>query len=134
MTTTVCLSTNTTRYLSGGGHAWEYLNYALGLRSLGCKVIWLEGLDPKSPLDKNLSDVATLRRYLERYGCAGNIALCSRSEEPLPRELTADCLDLEDATQADVFLNMRYKTRPEVIARFRRTAMIDIDPGLLQLL
>jgi len=43
MSITVCLSTNQTlNYPHGGGHLWVYLNWALGLRALGCEVIWLE--------------------------------------------------------------------------------------------
>ncbi len=39
----VGLSANTLSYPQGGGHMWVYLNWALGLRALGCRVIWLEG-------------------------------------------------------------------------------------------
>src|SRR5439155_14048223 len=33
---------------------------------------------------------------------------------------------------ADLLLNFQYVTSPELLARFRRTALVDIDPGLLQ--
>jgi hypothetical protein len=48
MSITVCLCTNTIGYPEGGGHLWAYLNWALGLRALGCEVIWLEGVNPDS--------------------------------------------------------------------------------------
>jgi|GEM_PF-5613582 len=42
MTATVCLLANTIHYPFGGGHFWAYLNWALGLRAIGCNVIWME--------------------------------------------------------------------------------------------
>ena len=47
----VCLFANTLSYPEGGGHLWVYLNWALGLRSLGCQVIWLEDTDPRVRAD-----------------------------------------------------------------------------------
>src|SRR5262249_9139561 len=44
MSTRVCLSASTLNYPRGGGHMWVYLNWALGLRSVGCEVFWLEGV------------------------------------------------------------------------------------------
>ena len=47
MSLTVCLApANTIGYPQGGGHLWVYLNWALALRAIGCRVIWLEGIDP----------------------------------------------------------------------------------------
>ena len=43
MSETVWLSANTLSYPQGGGHMWVYLNWALGLREVGCDVVWLEG-------------------------------------------------------------------------------------------
>jgi hypothetical protein len=34
--------------------------------------------------------------------------------------------------RADLLLNFHYAIEPELLARFRRTAMVDIDPGLFQ--
>src|SRR5947208_1506547 len=46
MSLTVCVApANTVAYPNGGGHLWVYLHWALALRALGCRVIWLEGLD-----------------------------------------------------------------------------------------
>ena len=41
-------------------------------------------------------------------------------------------LDLDAAAEADLFLNLRYGTGAEVVRRFRRSALVDIDPGLFQ--
>jgi hypothetical protein len=155
MSVTVCLSTNTTlNYPQGGGHLWVFLNWALGLRALGCEVIWLEtvsneesvaalnrrrGLEPEALperasdlMDEVQANVATLKRHLEPYDLAERLALHSCGGEALPGEVTKGCLDLEAAAEADLLLNLRYNLPAEVVARFRRSALLDIDPGLLQ--
>jgi hypothetical protein len=161
MSITVCLSTNQTlNYPHGGGHLWVYLNWALGLQALGCEVIWLETVsdeesisalksrrkygrlrlerdghvEPASDfLHEVQTNVATLKRRLEPYGLADNLALHSREGEALSGEVTNGCLDLEAAAEADLLLNLRYSLPGEVVGRFRRSALVDIDPGLLQL-
>src|SRR5829696_5488358 len=128
MSVTVCLSTNTTlNYPQGGGHLWVFLNWALGLRALGCEVIWLETVS-------NKESVAALnrRRGLEPDGLADRLALYSWGGEVLSSEVTEGCLDLEAAAEADLLLNLRYNLPGEVVERFRRSALLDIDPGLLQ--
>jgi len=160
MSVKVCLSTNQTlNYPQGGGHLWVYLNWALGLRALGCEVIWLEtvsqeesvsalksrrkyrrlGLErdglverPTELVREVHANVATLKRHLERYGLAERLALCSWDGETLSDEVTNGCLDLEAAAEADLLLNLRYNLPGEVVERFRRSALLDIDPGLLQ--
>jgi hypothetical protein len=160
MSVTVCLSTNQTlNYPQGGGHLWVFLNWALGLRALGCEVIWLETVSNKETVSALKSrrkynglrlerdglverssdlmyevqaNVATLKRRLERYGLAENLALHSWSGETLSDEVTKGCLDLEAAAEADLLLNLRYNLPGEVVGRFRRSALLDIDPGLLQ--
>ncbi len=55
MSITVCIApAKTLEYPEGGGHLWEYLNWALGLRALGCKVIWLEAITGPLPLSDTL--------------------------------------------------------------------------------
>src|SRR3712207_2940925 len=160
MSVTVCLSTNTTlNYPQGGGHLWVFLNWALGLRALGCEVIWLEtvsnkesvaalksrrkyrrlGLErdglierPSDLVHDVQANVATLKRSLERYGLAERLALYSGDGEALSGEVIKGCLNLEAAAEADLLLNLRYSLSSEVVERFRRTALVDIDPGLLQ--
>ena len=155
MSITVCLSTNQTlNYPQGSGHLWVFLNWALGLRALGCEVIWLEtvsnkesvaalnrrrGLEPDGLAERTgdlvhevQANVAALKRRLERYGLAERLALYSWGGEVLSGEVTEGCLDLEAAAEADLLLNLRYNLPGEVVGRFRRSALLDIDPGLLQ--
>jgi hypothetical protein len=126
----VWLAANTLSYPEGGGHLWVYLNWALGLRALGCKVIWLEAVDPRPGADPWVL-LPRLQRWLEHYGLMDGIALCSRSGEPLPWRV-GEGRDLAEAGEADLLLNLSYHACAGVVGRFRRSALIDIDPGLLQ--
>jgi hypothetical protein len=45
----VCLSVTSLGFLEGGGHRWAYLNWALGLKSIGCEVTWLEEVADRIP-------------------------------------------------------------------------------------
>ena len=133
MSTTVCIFTaGTLSYSNGGGYLWVYLNWALGLRALGYRVIWLEGMDPLASSDDTRRKVAVLKSRLEPYGLGDSVALCSWAGEPLPAELTDGCLGLDEATEADLLLNQQYGAPYQLLDRFRRTALLDIDPGLLQ--
>jgi hypothetical protein len=157
MSITVCFSpTKTLNYPQGGGHLWVYLNWALGLQALGCEVIWLETVSRKEviaaqenrlmvlksygvaegrndPTHELRANVATLKSRLERYGLGECLALhlCDGGEV-LPAEVMEGCLDLEAAAEADLLLNQRYNLPAEVVKRFRRSALLDIDPGLFQ--
>jgi hypothetical protein len=142
---TVCLaSANTIAYPKGGGHLWVYLHWALGLRALGCRVIWLEGID-LDDADTSAAArrrrrggdartcVAALKARLEPYGFADSLALYSMSGEPLPADLREGCLDLEAATGADLLLNLWHSQPAPVVRRFRRSAYVDTDPGVVQI-
>lgn len=130
MSVTVCLAANTLGYPRGGGHLWAYLNWALGLTSLGCRVIWLEEIGSGADRRETESNLARLRDHLAPYGLAESVALFSESEEVTAAEL--GCLDLAQAAEADALLNFQHGMAPELVRRFPRSALIDIDPGLLQ--
>ncbi|HEX7230902.1 MAG TPA: hypothetical protein VF452_10955 [Candidatus Binatia bacterium] len=133
MSITVCIApVRTLEYTEGGGHLWEYLNWALGLRALGCNVIWLESVAANSPVAKVQANVSALKLRLERYGLVNGLALYS-CDEKSPLDANAmGCLDLDAAARADLLLEFRYDTPLHVVKRFRKTALLDIDPGLSQ--
>jgi hypothetical protein len=128
MSLRVCLSANTLSYPEGGGHLWVYLNWALGLRALGCDVTWLETVDVGQTPDDVRRQVKSLQARLARYGLTNPVALCSEGGETLDPEIPGATAD----TAADLLLNFRYALGSAVVSRFRRSALIDIDPGLLQ--
>jgi hypothetical protein len=133
LSATVCLFANALDYPQGGGLLWEYVNWALGLRSLGCKVIWLEGVKPETSPQDVPRLVKALKERLQIYGLSECLALCSRDGEPLDPSTTHGCIDLDLAVEADLLLNMGYHLPAQVVQRFRRSALVDIDPGLTQL-
>jgi len=145
MSLTVCLApANTVAYPNGGGHLWVYLHWALALKALGCRVIWLEGIDVD---DSDTSSagrrrrrggpapdcVATLKTRLAPYGLADTLALYAINEEAVPEDVAQGCLDLDAAAGADLLLNLWHSAPAPVVRRFRRSAFIDTDPGLLQI-
>jgi len=131
MNTTVCLAANALRFARASGHLWVYLNWALGLRAVGCRVIWLEVIAPNFPAQELRALVRDLKSHLEPYRLGECLALCSSTDEPLPRHLGEGCLDSEEAVEADLLLNLVYDIPP--VRRFRRSALVDIDPGLTQI-
>jgi hypothetical protein len=131
--TTVCLApVDTLRYLhGGGGHFWVYLNWALGLRAQGCRVLWLEWLDTVEAGRPLPAMVAELERRLAPHGIA--LALDTLTGAPRPGALDDRYPDLAAAAEADVLLDFRYALPAPIVRRFRRSVLVDIDPGLLQI-
>lgn len=132
MALTVCLCANTLSYSEGGGHLWVYLNWALGLRALDVEVIWLEQIDPDATERETHDNVASLKDQLCHYGFAQSIALCSSNGETSKGGFSSNDLNVERAVEADLLLNFAYDISPRLVARFRRSALVDIDPGLTQ--
>jgi hypothetical protein len=130
---TVWLGVDTMDFPEGGGHLWVYLNWALGLQALGCRVVWLEPYEPDVPADEVLERVRTLRERLEPYGLAESIAVCPKLDELPPEHDVEGCVPLEAAREADLLLNLAYYTHIALLPLFRRTALVDIDPGLTQM-
>jgi len=121
-------------FLEGGGHFWAYMQYAHALRRLGCVVSLLDGSAWPSPPP----DAAALRQFhdrLARHGIHhavvrhvdGVVGRDGRryvgTAEPEVHDLLAD---------ADLLLNFNYRLEQDLVSRARRSALVDIDPGLLQ--
>ena len=135
----VCLSTNHLLWNTTlGGHAWVFLNWALGLKAAGAKVVLLEKMrwadDPQRLFTH-------LRQFYNRLGALGLEAEVTLIEtEEQTAQLASVRSDLEALTaplervfaEADLFLNFKYAVPQEIVDRFKRSALVDIDPGLLQ--
>lgn len=128
----VWLCADTHEYLEGGGHFWVYLNWALGLRSLGCNVVWLEVLDRARPHPeiKTVEDVLASR--LKSYGLPYCLAIRSDAGSA-PVESTGSPVPLGLARSADLLINIAYKACEPVLPLFHRSVLLDIDPGLTQI-
>jgi hypothetical protein len=135
--TTVCITPLTLGYPQGGGHLWVYLNWALSLQALGCRVIWLEDIGEHAatnPRELVERDITTLSARLESLGLDAVLALTSFSGHELDLRLVDERPELDfAAAEADVMLDFAYDTPPWALQLFRRTTLVDLDPGLLQL-
>src|SRR5262245_34877306 len=80
MSTHVCLSVNTFSSPEDVGRVWSYCHWALGLLALGCRVSWLEELDPEDPPSARRRVIA-LKDALRPYGLADGLALCCATPE-----------------------------------------------------
>lgn len=124
-------------YPQGSGHLWVYLNWALSLQAVGCRVLWLEDIGEhaaNNPRPSVEQDIATLEARLEAHGLGGTLALTSFSEHELDPGLVDGRLDIEAvAAEADLMLDFAYDTPEWALELFPRTALVDLDPGLLQL-
>lgn len=125
-------------YPQGGGHFWVYLQYALGLQLLGHDVYWLEAFLTKGREEQEAAALTTFLARMQRYGLGGRCLLYrTRHKEPsceAPTEYLNSTRSEAEAIfgRADLLLNFHYAVSPALLAHFRRTALVDIDPGLLQ--
>src|SRR5262245_45376429 len=118
-----------------GGHFWVYMQYAQGLLRLGCEVYWLEHFQGTGDRDRDASLLALFSRRMEGYGLGRKciLYLDPRQGGGRRRYLGADGAEAERIfRRADLLLNFNYRIAPDLLACFRRTALVDIDPGLLQ--
>jgi hypothetical protein len=133
MSTLVCVSTPNALGYPQGGHLWVFLNWCLGLEACGCEVSWLDVVDSDAPAETVRAQVLTLKDRLRDYGLADALVVGTRAGESHPGALAAGSLPSEAALSADLLLNFRNDLSPELVGRFRRSAFLDLDPGILQL-
>jgi hypothetical protein len=116
-----------------GGHFWVYLQYAHALRELGCDVYWVERVGRDDPRRDQSAEIATFLRRMERLGLGGRTILYESSREDDVRFINVNRATAEAVfRRTDLLLNFHYAINPALLARFRRAALVDVDPGLLQ--
>ena len=138
MPTVVISPFNVVNFAEGGGHFWAYMQYVEGLRQSGCDVYWLEHFRGIGDPEGDAVSLSSFLARMERFGLGGKTILYSSKaqdcEAGLPREIVG--MSAADANaileSADLLLNFHYAIAPGLLARFRCTALVDIDPGLLQ--
>lgn len=134
MTTKVCMMGNTLSYVEGSGQVWIHLNWLLSLIDAGCEVTWVEMVDETTSPGAVGRAHAALAGRLEPFGVADRLTLASMdpSADP-PEALAAHYVRPDLLAEADLLVNFCYWLPPAWLALFRRSALIDIDPGLLQI-
>jgi hypothetical protein len=122
------------QYPLGGGHFSAYLQYVYGLQAIGCEVWWLERIGASDDPVRDRRVAAELSTRLADAGLPDRLIVYTGNRDEERRYLTMEADRAETLfARADLVLNFNYEISPELLARFRRTALIDIDPGLLQL-
>jgi len=122
----------------GGGHFWVYMQYVEALRRLGCEVYWLEHFQPSADPAGETYVLASFFERMKRFGLEGKTLLYSLDpdqEGGAPSFRFVGCTRSEAEAvvgRADLLLNFHYAIDPRLLACARRTALVDIDPGLLQ--
>jgi hypothetical protein len=148
VTTVIVSSYEVANFPDGGGHFWVYMQYIQGLRRAGCDVFWLEefrpGYGPAEDQGENrpppdpAADERAIATFLERgrsFGLEDRILLYVSRPDGSSQEWIGTSADEAEATVrgADLMLNFHYAIEPSLLAWVDRTALMDIDPGLLQL-
>jgi len=109
------------------------MQYAQGLLRLGCEVYWLEQFRPSGDQRADARARSIFFDRMERYGLGGRTILYEPLEDGLLRALGMSAQRAEAVFErADLLLNFHYTIDPAILGRFRRRALVDIDPGLLQ--
>ncbi len=131
MTATVCLAVPSTLHRQGhGAYLWIFINWALGFKARGCKVYWLENVPRQAAQKTGLSHQRAIdewRRRFDAHGLGEDLVLYSFQEER-----TVHPPGMADFFDSDLLVNFVYRAPDSFLRRFRRSALVDIDPGLLQ--
>ena len=129
----ICLSTSNTLRYPQGGVLWVFLNWAFGLRGLGHEVIWFDVNDPKCTDAQTREQIQTLKSRLKPYGFDPSVAIATRDGQALPDEAALGCVALEKVLESDLLIDFRYDLSADFVRKFKRSAFMDIDPGILQI-
>lgn len=121
----------------GGGHFWVYMQYAQGLRRMGCDVYWLEQIILPGDAEADRRLLSTFHERMKRFGFEGKTLLYAvdRRRRDAGSFHFIGCSWRDAAAvlrRADLLLNFHYAIDGRLLACARRTALVDIDPGLLQ--
>ena len=136
MTTVVIAASGVIDTPDVGGHFWVYMQYIRGLQQMGCDVYWLEAYPSKGDQRRRDALRSSFLARMEQFGLAGKVLLYTRRDDGARDDYDFDGMTAAEAgsvfRRADLLLNFRYSTDSALLSRFRRTALVDIDPGLLQ--
>lgn len=122
----------------GGGHFWVYMQYVQCLRRIGCDVYWLEAYRSEGNAEADRIRLAAFFERMEAFGLRQKLILYPMRNPNQPSGMPKEYAGMQrsDAEaifeRADLLMNFHYAIAPELLARFGRTALMDIDPGLLQ--
>jgi hypothetical protein len=117
-----------------GGHFWVYMQYAQALLQVGCDVYWFERFHPTGDGVRDSAHLSNFVRRLDQYGLGEKVILCFQQPGTTAMQFTgmSEAEAKRIFRSADLLLNFNHSIDPDLLSRFKRTALVDIDPGLLQ--
>jgi hypothetical protein len=128
------------KYPDGGGHWSVFLQYLFGLAALGHDVFWLELLRATGQPAADRKLIKVFLNRFRRYGFGSRCALLLVDTDFNDVRLgTAEvygasrCQIAEQISSADLLWNFCCALRPPFLLNFKRRALIDLDPGMVQL-
>jgi hypothetical protein len=133
MTTVLVAPFNVASYPDAGGHFWVYMQTAAALVALGCEVYWLEHFN-STDAEREDAMISMFFDRMQDFGFGNKVILYKTKPDPPGYEFID--FDRRRAEQifgrTDLLINFHYGIQPDLLSKFRRTAVVDIDPGLLQ--
>lgn len=124
-----------------GGGVWSWiLQYPLGLRALGHNIFWLELMKASGDRARDAELAKNFLARISPYGLAPHAAVLVFDDietQDLDRAVIYGrprLTVLDIVRSADLLWNVASAVHPPLLSRFRRKALIDVDPGHLQIL
>src|SRR5207245_11313682 len=103
MTTVVLCPFNVVNFPEGGGHFWVYMQYALGLRQLGCDVYWLEQFRGSGDDNADEQRLAAFRSRMEDFGLRGKLILYRATGQGVPADSPREYVGLRRPEAEAIF-------------------------------
>jgi len=125
----VWIAGNTLSYLEGAGQLWIHLNWVLSLIDADCRVTWME----LAETDADVRNSARLRARLEAFGLGDALRIIPPENARRGAAGAVPDAALDELAEADLLLNFCYWLPEPWVGAARRSALVDIDPGLLQI-
>jgi hypothetical protein len=124
-------------YPEGVPLAVGFIQYPLGLRALGHQIAWIEVVN-SAQVRADPQRVAGFFALMAKYGLTEDCALVALEDLDNQVLETAEVYGMSAARladlvrEADVLWNFATSIRQPLLSRFKQTALIDGDPGHLQ--
>jgi hypothetical protein len=108
------------------------MQYVQGLRSIGCDVWWLEEAHEAAGGDVDQGLIATFLGRLDRFGVRDRAILYRRHADGAIDFVYGPPDPWGTLGRADLLLNFDYRIDESLLRASQTSALVDIDPGLLQ--
>jgi glycosyltransferase involved in cell wall biosynthesis len=133
MRTVLLATVRMLEFLDGGGHFWVYMQYAEGLRRQGCEVYLLDTFTGQQATQPDRESIDRFLDHMAAYNLRDRVIIAIDGPDADVQYVGPADVDVPDLLRSvDLLINFNYGLTQEVVSHCRRSALIDIDPGLLQ--